>query len=285
MEVKLRKFAMALFVLLSLAAWMVQAQTPAPAAGTTPSKSELSAFPPSKAKVETKRLEFDYGYMPNDNSVSCSYWLYSKGEDSLKILRVKPACGCTKAPLKKEVIAPGDSTDVELVFHASAGQRGNVTKSATVTCNDNDRGNFQLRFSANIYPHDSVETLTPLTLSAGSIKWEQSNRTSPQTVVLKNTTQAPITVSLVAQPAGFAEVDLGKGAIPPGKTREVKVSIAKEFAGTDFSKSFTFVCNDQKETRYSVPVALVAQITTIAAPLKKPAQGEAGASEQAGGSH
>lgn len=68
--------------------------------------------------------------------------LRSAGSDSLKILKVQPACGCTKAPLKKEVVAAGDSTGVELVFTLSSASRGRVSKSAMVYANESTKASF-----------------------------------------------------------------------------------------------------------------------------------------------
>ena len=274
-----RAIVLAVALMLMITALGV-AQTPAPEA-----KKDLAAFPPSKAKVYAGEVDLQIGYLPNDASVSHSYWLHSRGEDSLKILRVKPACGCTKAPLKKEVIAVGDSGEVELVFHASAGQKGNITKSATVTCNDNDKGNFQLRFGAVIYAQDHPDSLTPLTLSQSMVKWDQNSKGKEQIVTLKNVSTAPVMIKLVTEPHGYAVVDLGTGDIKPGKTRDVKIRVAPEFTGQDFTKSITFECNDAAKTRYSVPVVLSAQIAAVAPPLDKAAAAKAGSNEAAGGSH
>lgn len=278
----MKKTVIMAVALVMMIAIFAQAQTPAP---TTEPGKDLSAFPPSKAKVYAGEVDFQFGYMANDASVSHSYWLHSRGEDSLKILRVKPACGCTKAPLKKEVVAVGDSGEVELVFHASAGQRGNITKTATVTCNDNDKGNFQLRFGANIYPAEHPDSLTPLTLSKGVVKWDQAGKTKDQIVTLTNVSAAPVAIKLVAQPFGYVDVDLGTGDIKPGKSRDIKLRVAKDFTGQDFTKSFTFECNDAGKTRYSVPVMLTAQIAAVAPPLDKAAATKTGANEAAGGSH
>ncbi len=230
---------------------------------------ELSAFPPSKAKVQVGEVSFDFGHMPNDASVSHSYWLHSRGEDSLKILRVKPACGCTKAPLKKEVVAAGDSAEVELVFRANPGQRGNVTKTATVSCNDNNMGNFQLKFSATIYPKEHPDSLAPLNLSAGSVKWDQSSKGNTQSIVMKNVTKMPVKLSVIARPYGFVELEMDDREIPPGGTKELKFSVSKNFTGQDFTKSFTFACSDVAKTRYSIPVVMSAQVAAVAPPLQK----------------
>jgi hypothetical protein len=53
----------------------------------------------TNAKVYIEETNFDFGYIPGGEVVSHSYYLHSRGTDSLKILNVKPGCGCTKAPL------------------------------------------------------------------------------------------------------------------------------------------------------------------------------------------
>lgn len=247
--------------------------------------NELTAFPPNKAKVYVDELSFDFGLMSNDASVSHSYWLHSRGEDSLKILRVKPACGCTKAPLTKEVIAPGDSGEVELVFRANPGQRGNVTKTATVTCNDNNKGNFQLSFSSIMYPKEYPDSLQPLTLSSGSVKWDQTSKSKVQSVVLKNVSQAPVNITIVSKPRGFVELEMSDKEIMPGKTKELKFKISPDFTGQEFTKSITFACNDAQKTRYSIPVVLATQVAAVAPPLQKPTATKANAGEGSTGSN
>lgn len=62
------------------------AQTP-PA---QPAANAPSAIPPSKAKLYIDNTEFNFGWMPSDAYVSHAYWLHSRGQDSLKILSVRP---------------------------------------------------------------------------------------------------------------------------------------------------------------------------------------------------
>ena len=37
-----------------------------------------------------KETSFDFGYAPQNSKVSHDFWLYSTGDDTLKILKVKP---------------------------------------------------------------------------------------------------------------------------------------------------------------------------------------------------
>ena len=53
---------------------------------------------------------FDFGYVPQRSKIAHVFWLKSVGDETLKITKVTPGCGCTKAPLEKSELAPGDST-------------------------------------------------------------------------------------------------------------------------------------------------------------------------------
>jgi hypothetical protein len=206
----------------------------------------------SGAKVFIDETTFDYGYLPGGEVVSHTYYLHSRGTDSLKILKVQPGCGCTKAPLKKEVVAVGDSSGVELVFTSSKGVKGNVSKSATVTCNDNDRGSFQLVFKGQSY--DNPDSLTPLALSQPMIKLDSQSKNLETKLVVKNVSKSPLKVQLVSVPGEFVKVEAPNSEIKPGKEKEFKVTIDPSALNQSFKKSFTFAVNDQAATRYTVPV-------------------------------
>ena len=41
-------------------------------------------------RMLTKETAFDFGYAPQNSKVAHIFWLYSIGDDTLKILKVKP---------------------------------------------------------------------------------------------------------------------------------------------------------------------------------------------------
>ena len=224
----------------------------------------------TNAKVFIEETNFDFGYIPGGEVVSHSYYLHSRGTDSLKILKVQPGCGCTKAPLKKDVVAVGDSANVELVFTSSKGGRGTVSKSATVTCNDNDRSNFQLTFKGMTY--DSPDSLQPLTLSNATIKIDAKSKAKEAKLVVKNVSKTNIRIHLVSHPSDYLKIDVPDSEIKPGKEKEIKVRINPLANEKEFKKSFTFAANDSAGTRYTVPVLVTkaADVThTVLSPDKK----------------
>jgi hypothetical protein len=206
------------------------------------------------AKIIVEETSFDFGYVPGGEVVSHSYFFLSGGTDSLKILNVKPGCGCTKAPLKKDVVAAGDSAEVELIFTSSRGGHGAVSKSAMVTCNDPDRNTFQITFNGKTY--DKPDALMPLALSDGTIKWDDRSRKDEAKLVVKNVSETNLKIRLISEPFGYLKIDIPDSEIKPGKEKEIKVKVGPSVGNEEFRKSFTFAVDDSANTRYTVPVAL-----------------------------
>ncbi len=217
----------------------------------------------SGAKLYIDDTVFNFGYIYAGSIVSHSYVFHSRGTDSLKILSVKPGCGCTKAPLSKEVIAAGDSTEVELVYTSNKGVKGNFAKNATVNCNDADRATFQLKFSGTSFT--DVDSITPLTLSEGELTFNGQPGAQEAKLIVKNVSSNPVKMHLVSLPARFLRVEIPEAEIKPGKEKEIRVKIDASVTEEQFKKSFTFAVDDQSGTRYTIPVSYskMAEVSVI----------------------
>jgi hypothetical protein len=168
------------------------------------------------------------------------------------------------------VVAVGDSAEVELIYSSTKGHGGPFNKSATVTCNDNDRGNFQLALKGKSY--ENPDSLTPLTLSAGAVTWDQQTRSKEAKLVVKNVSKSALKMHLISQPYGYLKISLPDADIKPGKEKEIKVKIDSSVKDVEFKKSFTFEVNDSTGTRYTVPTILTKPVITPqiqSAPEKK----------------
>lgn len=157
------------------------------------------------------------------------------------------------------MVAVGDSAEVELIYNSTKGHGGPFNKSATVTCNDNDRGNFQLTLKGKAYL--SPDSLTPLTLSAGAVIWDQVTRSKEARLIVKNVSKNTLKMHIVSQPYGYLKISLPDGDIKPGKEKEIKVKIDPLVKDVDFKKSFTFELNDSTATHYTIPAVLTKPVT------------------------
>lgn len=90
----------------------------------------------AKAKIEFEcGKRYDWGVVKQkDSPLKAEIKLFNKGDDTLKIERVKPMCGCTTAPLSKKLIAPGDSAILKVTLNVEH-YEGEVIKKISFTSN------------------------------------------------------------------------------------------------------------------------------------------------------
>lgn len=79
--------------------------------------------------------EFKFGKIKQGEKVEHVYVLTNSGKSDLHIRKVKASCGCTAVQPEKNVIAPGESVNIKIVFN-SAGKVGNQNKTVTIITND-----------------------------------------------------------------------------------------------------------------------------------------------------
>ncbi len=158
------------------------------------------------------------------------------------------------------MVAVGDSAQIELIFSAGARRGGRIAKKATVTTNDNSRGNFSLSLTAEIY--SQPDSLPEIGLDPNVAKFDENNRDDKIKVKVLNKSEQSLKMKLVSYPAGVLKIDVPDKDIKPGDDREIKIEIDKDFDGKEFTKSFTIELNDADSTRYTIPVTLAKAVMT-----------------------
>lgn len=152
------------------------------------------------------------------------------------------------------MVAVGDSARVELIFNAGARRGGKVVKKATVTTNDNTRGNFQLGFTGEIYAEQDSSKL--INLSETALEFNPETHDDKVKIKVLNQSDQNLKMKLVAEPYGYLDIKVDDGEIKPGKDKDIEVKIDKNCDKENFKKSFTIELNDKDKTRYTIPVEL-----------------------------
>lgn len=110
------------------------------------------------------------------------------GNDTLKISDVHPSCGCTTAPIDKNVLLPGDTASVEVsvdVAHSS----GQISKNLTISSNDSTRATINLALKANLVREiTAIPEFFPVGHEA------VAGKETATSVALKNTGSTPVSV-------------------------------------------------------------------------------------------
>ncbi len=104
------------------------------------------------------RLRFEHGdtvdwgkIHKTENPLTAKVKIFNDGDDTLKILNVKPGCGCTTAPLDKKEIEPKGFATLDITLHLP-NHPGQITKAIAIYTNDTNNPETFLYLKAEIIP-------------------------------------------------------------------------------------------------------------------------------------
>lgn len=176
------------------------------------------------AKLVMPDSIFDFGFFATDARVVHTYPLYNHGDDTLRIIKVKPGCGCTVAPLHNYDIPPGDSTTLDMYFDSKR-LTGLVKKKTTILSNDPVTPLKEIAFIAvtgkqHPYVRPKPEVINFGRLSAGKI--DKVYKTT-----LTNVTDAAVKLEIIDVSRDFIEVELAGDSLEPGESTELNVTLLR----------------------------------------------------------
>lgn len=202
-------------------------------------------------RLELSEQEFDFGCVPQNAKISHVFTLKSVGDDTLKIERVIPGCGCTQMPLERNSIAQGDSTTLEIVFSTGA-YTGKVVKSPSVQTNEGP-DKKKLKITCNVVT--KPDSTYPIVISPYKFDISQYGEKKRDELRFKITNLSGKTVhpKIISSSAGLCDISLPK-EIKAGNTAEGVLRVKKEGLNEEFEKSVTIQIDDQVQTRFTIPI-------------------------------
>ncbi len=194
---------------------------------------------------------FNFGYCPQNSEVSHKFWLVSSGDQTLKILKIIPGCSCTKAPLDKEELASGDSTQLEIIY-STRSSLDRVSKSPTIQTNEGPPDK-RLQIVATVVAHP--DSTFPFVVQPYKLDLTQKtgNLIDRMEFGIRNVSDKELKVEIVSGATDYFQVELPK-LIKPGELAKGRVIILKGALEKSFEKSFTIEASDDAGTRFTVPV-------------------------------
>ena len=194
---------------------------------------------------------FDFGFVPQHSKTSHDFWIKSVGDDDLKILKVVPGCGCTKAPLEKNLVTPGDSTRLEIIFSTKQ-YKSLVSKRPKIQTNEGS-GDKVLTFKAHVV--DNPGSTYPLVISPFVVNFTQAsnNKNDNFIINISNVTDQDLELSVIDFAKEFFDVKI-PNKIKAGKSVEASITLKKGNLNKSFMKSITIEANDANKSRFTIPV-------------------------------
>jgi hypothetical protein len=201
--------------------------------------------------VEIPDPLFDFGKICQSAKVAHTFWVKSVGDDTLRITRVFPGCGCTQTPIEDSVIAPGDSTTFE-IFFSTKSYRGMVSKRPYLETNAGGEKVY-VKIKAELLPEP--DTVMPLNLSPYNLDVSQFT-TKPRRkakFLIQNKSDQDYEITLIDWSKKHFDVKLPQ-MIKAGETVDGMVIVHESTIETEFEQSLTFEINDEAHSRYSLPI-------------------------------
>jgi len=94
-----------------------------------------------------KKVEFDFGKIPQGKPVYTYFEIMNTGTEPLKLDNVQASCGCTTPEWNHEAIAPGSTAIIKVGYNAAA--EGYFEKPITITYNTSQ--SKQLKIKGNVW--------------------------------------------------------------------------------------------------------------------------------------
>jgi hypothetical protein len=155
------------------------------------------------------------------------------------------------APVQKNVLAPGDSTVVELIFNAKTAVRPPlpVKKSANITSNDSARATLPINFSGRVVP--DTDTVSTVVFGPPILNFHPDGKKG--VILVENIKDS---LDLVITQVGYLmddfKIEAPKKAIAKGKKGEIKVAWIGAQPEYDVERSITFETGSKATPRFSV---------------------------------
>lgn len=114
-------------------------------------REDFSKLPADAAKPKIKfdKITHNFGQVAKNSRVTTTFQITNEGQGTLLIRKTKASCGCTATSPEKTVLAPGESTLINVAF--STGDRaGKQKKSIAIISNDPATSNTNLWIEADV---------------------------------------------------------------------------------------------------------------------------------------
>jgi len=102
---------------------------------------------PPQELVYLKETSFDFGKIPQGKPVIHEFQIENSARDTLKLENVQASCGCTTPVWKKDPVAPGGNTKINVGYNALS--EGPFEKLVTISYNGGQTKTLTIK--GNVY--------------------------------------------------------------------------------------------------------------------------------------
>lgn len=204
-------------------------------------------------KIEVSEQSFDFGYGFVGEHYRHTFWIYNRGDEPLLIKKIRTFCGCTATELKRNQIAPGDSTSFDFIFD-TYGFFGERVKWAYIRSNDPRDSLLKVNVTIRLYEDYSR---TPFQVEPAYLHFNRIDSLADEVVLkLVNSSDTDYNLEIIEIPAALERPELFQSTLAVGK--ELELALHPRDGIRDpalFKSSVTFEAWTPTEiVRFSVPL-------------------------------
>ena len=176
---------------------------------------------------------YDFGQIKEEDGKQTARFNFKNiGNDTLKILNVRPSCGCTTSDYTKTPILPGQSGFIDAVYNPQ-GRPGSFNKIVTVVTNDPENSNVILTIKGNVIPKPKTkadnypQVIGNLRFRSNHINFNdiKDSEVKTDTIYLYNPSDKKITIFAENLPV-FIKIQIPDGGIVINPDQELKIAIS-----------------------------------------------------------
>ena len=160
------------------------------------------------------------------------------------------------------MLAVGDSTKLEIIFSTKR-YKNRVTKRPRIQTNEGPPDKYVQIVSHIVERPDSTYPVIIRPYKLDLSQFTQKVR-DKITFEIKNVSDMDLDISLISAPHGLFELDMPKSVKAGGEIKGT-LKLKKDAISESFEKSFTIELNDEKKSRFTVPIKRTVRIAGVPA--------------------
>ena len=213
----------------------------------------MSIFFLASPQIEVSEQSFDFGYGFIGEHYRHTFWIYNRGDEPLLIKKIRTFCGCTTTELKRNQLAPGDSTSFDFIFDTQ-GFFAERVKWAYIRSNDPRDSILKVNVTVRLYEDYSR---TPFQVEPAYLHFNRIDSLADEVVLkLVNSSDTDYNLEIIETPAALERPELSQSTLAVGKELELAFHPRDGIRDPSlFKSSVTFEAWTPTEiVRFSVPL-------------------------------
>lgn len=197
--------------------------------------------------IQVDHPSYNFGTILQGKKLDYTYIIRNAGDAPLRILHIRPACGCTAANASTPLIQPGKSSEIKVNFN-SANFSGTVTKTIAVETNDPKTPIFTLTLTGTI---SEEIVITPKQLNLGQVK---ADVTRSFTLTVENRGVKPLKLTSLKTPMPQVTFKSDKTQLKPGDIATFSIAVTPRKEDRMLSGYLSVTTDNPSKPEIMIPV-------------------------------